>query len=151
MLRGEIYYIQRRDTIGDEIAKNRPAIIVSNDILNTTSEVVEVVYLTTQPKRDLPTHVTINSTGVQAVALCEQVDHVYKGLVEKYCARCTLEEMAAIDKALAVSLGLDGPLKAPEPVKLESAAELLFKLEKARAERDVYKDLVYKLLPRSEK
>lgn len=111
MKRGEIYYIARRDTIGAETAKARPAVIVSNDALNATSEVVEVVYLTTQPKKEMPTHVEIKATGCESTALCEHIDHVSILLVGDYCGACSAEEMDAINTALAMSLGL---VKRPE-------------------------------------
>lgn len=108
MKRGEVYYINRRAelNVGSEVAKSRPGIIVSNNAINDTAEVVEVVYLTTSPKKDLPTHVTINATGVTSTALCEQIDHVSVRLVGDYCGTCTAEEMIAIDNALLRSLGI---------------------------------------------
>ena len=120
MKRGEIYYITRHDTIGREIQKSRPGVIVSHDILNGTSEVVEVVYLTTAPKKPMPTHVAIQSTGRVSTALCEHIDHVSTLLVGDYCGRCTQEEMEAIDVALARSLSLFEPTEEettePDPV-----------------------------------
>lgn len=115
MKRGEIYYISRRDSliVGSEAAKSRPGVIVSNDRLNSTASVVEVVYLTTQPKKDLPTHVCLESTGVQSTALCEQIDHVSVNLLGDRCGTCTAEELQAIDRALLVSLGIDSPKTAP--------------------------------------
>lgn len=52
MKRGEIYYIEStyRET-GSEQRGGRPAVIVSNDKNNENSEVVEVVYMTTKPKK----------------------------------------------------------------------------------------------------
>ena len=106
MRRGDIYYIQRHDTVGTEIMKARPGVIVSHDSLNATSEVVEVVYLTTAPKKTLPTHVSILSTGRPSTALCEHVDYVSTELVGDYCGRCTDEEMRAINTALIHALAL---------------------------------------------
>lgn len=106
MKRGEIYYIQRHDTVGAEIMKARPGIIISHNALNSTSDVVEVVYLTTQPKKPLPTHVIVEATGRTSTALCEHIDHVSTRLVGNYCGRCTDEEMDAIDTALMRSLSL---------------------------------------------
>lgn len=106
MKRGEIYYIHHRHTVGKEIAKGRPAIIVSIDVLNNTSEVVEVVFLTTQPKKNLPTHVLIKATGTTSTALCEQVNTVSKTLVGTYFGKCTAEEMKQVDAALRSSLGI---------------------------------------------
>lgn len=66
MRRGEIYYIYPRRHVGSEMAKGRPAVIVSADWLNATSPVVEVVFLTTRPKNGQLTHVTIHATGCES-------------------------------------------------------------------------------------
>lgn len=109
MRRGDIHYIQRHDTVGTEIMKARPGVIVSHDGLNATSDVVEVVYLTTQAKKDMPTHVPIQSTGRPSTALCEHIDYVSTQLVGDYCGRCTDEEMDAINTALRHALSLVQP------------------------------------------
>ena len=106
MKRGEVYFVAHRQTVGSEMAKGRPAIIVSNNILNATSSVVEVVFLTTKPKKEMPTHVIINATGVPSIACCEQISTVSMLLIGSYCGRCTEEEMHDIDCALMKSLGL---------------------------------------------
>lgn len=140
MKRGEIYYIQRRETVGSEIAGARPAVIVSNNALNDTSPVVEVVFLTTKPKKDMPTHVAIQSTGADATALCEQVCSVSRLLVGNYCATCTKEEMERIDTALLISLGLDASRTTTQ------SDDLAEELAKAIAGRDAYRRMLYGLL-----
>lgn len=117
MKRGEVYYIQHRHTVGSEVAKGRPAIIVSNDALNATSDVIEVVFLTTKPKKELPTHVTINATGIPSTALCEQVNSVSKALVGDYFGRCSVEEMREINSALRRSLDVSAIAHIYEGVK----------------------------------
>ena len=73
--RGEMFYISRGGASynGSEQHSDRPAVVVSNNKNNENSNVVEIVYMTTQPKTDLPTHVTIRSTGRISTVLCEQV------------------------------------------------------------------------------
>ena len=62
--RGDVYYINNnRGQRGNEIRKDRPAVIVSADFLNKHSGDVVVVFLTSQPKKDMSTHVTIRTTG----------------------------------------------------------------------------------------
>lgn len=51
---------------GSEQHSDRPAVVVSNNKNNENSNVIEIVYMTTQPKTDLPTHVTVRSTGESA-------------------------------------------------------------------------------------
>lgn len=113
MKRGEIYYIAYRETIGAEIAKARPGVVVSNDAQNTQLDVVEVVYLTTNPRQDIPTHVSIKATGRPSMTLCEQIDTVSVELVGDFCGVCSPEEMAAIEHALLRSLGMH---RTPDPV-----------------------------------
>lgn len=106
--RGEIYYIQSYgNECGSEQRAGRPAIIVSNDKGNQSSSTVEVVYLTTQLKHDLPTHVVIRATGKESIALCEQVHTVAVERVGDYCGECSKNEMQSVDIALLVSLSLD--------------------------------------------
>lgn len=112
MKRGDIFYIARGGaTTGSEQYADRPAIIVSNNECNKHSNVIEVVYITTQPKEDLPTHVTIRSTGRISIALCEQVSSVSTERVNNYIGRVTDQEMENIDIALMISLGLNGDTK----------------------------------------
>lgn len=96
---------------GSEQHSDRPAVVVSNDKNNENSNVVEVVYMTTQPKTDLPTHVTVRSTGGPSTVLCEQVYSVSTERIGTYIGECSDKEMENIDIALMISLQLDGNMK----------------------------------------
>lgn len=111
--RGEIYYISRGggSPQGSEQYPDRPAVIVSNEKNNKYSTTVEVVYMTTQPKNDLPTHTTIRSTGRISTVLCEQVYTVAVERIGDYIGQVSEQEMTNIDIALMISLALDGDTK----------------------------------------
>ena len=119
MKRGEIYYIEStyRET-GSEQRGGRPAVIVSNDKNNENSEVVEVVYMTTKPKNDLPTHVFIRSALSPSTVLCEQVNSVSVKRIGTLIGKLTKSELAAVDSALAISLGID--FMDPKPAAKEA-------------------------------
>ena len=106
--RGDIFYITRgnANTMGSEQYPDRPAIIVSNDKCNEYSPCVEIVYMTTQEKKPMPTHVEV-MCHVPSIALCEGVQTISKDRVGSYIRSCTDREMKAIDDALLISLGLD--------------------------------------------
>lgn len=113
--RGEIYYVEPTyPTTGSEQRPGRPAIIVSNNLNNEHSSVVEVVYMTTRPKKDLPTHVQIRATDRFSTALCEQVHTVDIQRLSNYCGVCSEQEMQGVDIALMISLGLQPVGKRPE-------------------------------------
>lgn len=108
IFRGEIYYVYPSGGgVGSEQSAGRPAIVVSNDKANQYSPVIEMVYLTTQPKNSLPTHVDILSALSPSIALCEQIHSVSKSRLGGFIAKCTDGEMAMIDGALCVSLGIE--------------------------------------------
>ena len=148
MRRGDIYFVEYRgNSLGHETQKSRPGVIVSADALNHTSEVVEVVYMTTQPKKDLPTHVLVQATGKESTACCEQIDSVSTQRLGHYCGHCSDDEMAAIEAALRSSLGLRAAETPTYEVEGGSTLdELAADLEAARAERDRYAKMVDLLL-----
>ena len=152
--RGDVVYIKKGGiTTGSEQFADRTAVIVSNNIGNKNSECVEIVYLTTQKKAYLPTHTEVVAR-VKSTALCEQIYTVSKDRIKEYIRSCTDAEMRDIDKALAVSIGLN-----IEPVKVENApvenvepAPVVSSIDedaiKIKAERDIYKKLYEDMLDR---
>lgn len=115
--RGEIFFINEGESSGSEQGGARPGIIVSNDVGNKHAPIVEVVYLTSREKKLMPTHVRIKSSPIPSIALCEQIETVYKKRIGKYLAKATMDEMKQIDKALAVSIGLGGNMKMSDYVR----------------------------------
>ena len=164
--RGDIFYVHKNaPTYGSEQMAGRPAIVVSNDKNNQSSETVEVVYLTTQPKTPLPTHVTIRSTSRVSTALCEQITTVSIERLGDYVGKASKAEMANLETAMLVSLDLytgevkekvvEVPVEVVKevvkevraPVEAELAGEIS-NVAAIIAERDTYKRLYEGLLDR---
>lgn len=149
--RGDIFYIYKYpEQVGCEQNAGRPAIIVSNDKCNKNSEVVEIVFCTTQPKSDLPTHVRILSTRRESIALCEQIDSVDKSRIGDFIGTCNEQEMNAIDVALMISLGIEfgevgGGAYEAETFQQESSSDKK-EVIRIEAERDTYKKMYEDLL-----
>ena len=149
--RGDIYYVCRSGAVtGCEMETGRPAIIVSNNKGNECSEVVEVVYLTTQEKKPMPTHVEIMCKGTRSTEICEQINAVSKERLTDYACSCTAEEMTAIDKALLVSLGIEAAVDTDEAKvrnRLEEERNAYKQFyTKMEIERDTYKQLYQELV-----
>jgi mRNA interferase MazF len=132
MKRGDIYFIQTAPTTGSEQRAGRPAVIVSNDYANEHSEVVEVVYLTTQPKTDLPTHILTRSATQPSTILCEQINSVSKQRIGDYVGTLNDKEIQQLNIALTISLGLD--INAVELVREPTEAEMAKIRESVKAE-----------------
>ena len=79
--------------------------IVSNDVCNDVSPVIEVIFLTSRKKHPLPTHVNVQCE-LYSTALCEQITSVDKSRLLDYVGRASPEEMQQIDEAIKISLGI---------------------------------------------
>ncbi len=98
--RGDIFYIKKnnQDT-------GRPAVIVSNNDINESQNMVEVAYLVEKPNESLPTHAKVKC-HLPSTALCEQVVSVSKDRIDGFIRTCTDEEIEKINKGLSISLGI---------------------------------------------
>lgn len=153
--RGDIYYIRdTRQSVGSEQRADRPAVIVSNNTNNKHSNVFEVVYMTTQPKTDLPTHFIIASALKPSTVLCEQISSVYEERIGEWIGTLTPDEMKTLDQCLAVSVGIKaaGNTEDTESLRqqLETAeaklAEIGAQLWTAESQRQTYKEMYEFLL-----
>lgn len=155
--RGDIYWITKnphRPTTGSMQMPGRPGIVVSNDANNTCSNTLEIVYLTGQPKKELPTHCTINSAERPSIALCEQITTVSDEQLREYIGTCTKKEMAEIDRCIAISLGL--PDKERPVFTNEEIADMYNRLTQAEkdltaanARSELLQEMYNKLLERT--
>lgn len=110
--RGEIWMVTSdpgSPAIGTEIWSDRPAIIVSNNVMNARGGFAQVVYLSSSTRKQSgPTHVRIPSTdGVGTVmALCEQVHTVDASRLRHRMGAVPQEYIRDIDAALSLSLSI---------------------------------------------
>ncbi len=102
---------------------------------------VSVVYLTSQEKKPLPTHVEV-ICKVPSTALCENISTVSKERLSDFIRSCTTSEMKAIDKALLHSLGIEAPavVGGTQEIEVQKA------VSEAEVERNLYKALYEQLL-----
>lgn len=152
--RGDVFYIEKRnDTVGHEQWSGRPAIIVSCDEINRGNSTVEIVYMTSQPKTENPLHVPIFAMGRRSTALCEQIWSISVERLQSKGENIG-DQIREIDRALMVSLGLDGKSIAESKkslIDVEAVKETL-KNEREnrtwRAKYEVFRELYDNLVER---
>lgn len=110
--RGDIYLLNFDPTIGAEIRKTRPALILQNDIANKFSPVTIVAAISSKFDDPLyPTEVLIPAkapTGLSldSVVLLNQIRTVDKKRLIKQLGKLSKTKMEEVDLALRISLGL---------------------------------------------
>jgi mRNA interferase MazF len=109
--RGEIYLVNFDPTVGAEIQKTRPALIVQNDIANRHSPITIVAAVTSQFDEPLyPTEVLIRAPEggltVDSVVLLNQVRSVDKRRLVRRLGALTPITMERVTRALQISLGM---------------------------------------------
>lgn len=148
--RGDIFYITYSKNFNDSYSYDttgRPGVIVSDDHLNRGSEYVEVVYLTTKIKRDMPTHVDV-FCKTPSTALCETIHTVEKDRIGTYVRTVSDEEMEGIERGLRRSLGMNASVASVNDAEPNNDMELasMQKEIQLTAERDMFKKLYEDLL-----
>jgi len=109
--RGEIYLVNFDPTVGAEIKKTRPALILQNDIANRHSPITIVAAVTSHFEESLyPTEVLVavgeGGMNVGSVVLLNQIRSVDKRRLIKRLGSLKPLTMEKIDRALSISLGL---------------------------------------------
>jgi mRNA interferase MazF len=109
--RGEVYLVNFDPTIGAEIKKTRPALVLQNDVANRYSPITIVAAVTSHFEEPLyPTEVLLavgeGGMNVGSVVLLNQIRSVDKRRLIKRLGSLKPLTMEAIDRALSISLGL---------------------------------------------
>lgn len=106
MRRGEIWWVNFDPSIGGEIQKQRPAVIVSNDVSNKYLNRVQVVQVTSKVDKLYPSEAYITVAGKQGKAMADQLATVSKQRLFKTIGRVSEAEIQEIEKAIRIQLGL---------------------------------------------
>src|SRR4030042_5899809 len=78
MKRGDVWWVNFEPSIGGEIRKQRPAIIVSNDAANYYLNRVQVVPITSNIDKLYPSEAYVTIHGKKSKAMADQVTTVSK-------------------------------------------------------------------------
>jgi mRNA interferase MazF len=113
MRRGEIYYADLSPTVGSEINKRRPVLIVSNDANNRAANTVTILPITSNVTRTYPFELFLppNESGLPkpSKALAQQIRTISK---QRFSGNSTGMLKAAlmrkVEDAMRLHLDLDG-------------------------------------------
>jgi len=106
MKRGEIWWVSFDPSVGGEIKKKRPAVIISNDASNKFLNRVQVVPLTSKIGSIYPSEALVIFEGKESKAMTDQLATVSKTRLFRRGGVIGQSDMRKIEEAIKIQLGI---------------------------------------------
>ena len=111
MQKGEIYWADLDPTVGSEIAKKRPVLLVSNDINNRFGSTVTIVPLTSSTDKVYPFEVLLvtGEGGLrnESKAKANQIRTIDKRRLGSRIGKLSDNKVREVEQAILIHLGID--------------------------------------------
>jgi mRNA interferase MazF len=105
--RGDVLWVDFEPSLGGEIKKTRPAVVVSNNTANTHLNRVQVVPITSNTDRLYPGEAFVSLNGEKRKAMADQLTTVSKQRLGSRIGVLNVEDIARVETAIAVQLALN--------------------------------------------
>lgn len=105
-LRGEVWLVSFNPSIGGEIQKTRPAVIISNNTANAVLNRVQVVPVSSQVARLYPAEAYVTLNGERRKVMADQITTASKNRLLRRVGVLSLDDIDALVRVVCVQLAI---------------------------------------------
>jgi mRNA interferase MazF len=104
--RGEVWWVSFDPSLGGEIQKTRPAVVISNDAANTALNRVIVIPITSQVTKLYPGEAIVTLNGERRKAMADQITTASKQRLRNKIGALSRGDITSVENALLMQLGM---------------------------------------------
>ena len=105
-LRGDLWWVALDPTVGSDISKTRPCLVLSTDTINEHRRTVVVIPLSSTPSPYRPITVAVDCDGKPSVAVVDQIRAISKYRLLERIGPVEAQELESVESALRQVLEL---------------------------------------------
>ena len=104
--RGDVWWVSFDPSVGGEIKKTRPAVIISNNLANAVLNRLVVVPLSSQRTKVYPAEAIVTLNGESRKAMADQITTASKRGLRGPLGALSQSDMRAVEDALLLHLAI---------------------------------------------
>src|SRR3981189_949924 len=104
--RGEVWWVSFDTSVGGEIRKTRPALVLSNNAANAALNRVIVIPLTSQREKLYPGEAMVMVNGEPSKAKADQIATAFKQRLRSKAGSLSSTDLAAVEKAVVLPVAI---------------------------------------------